>query len=53
MLTARRRCSRCRLVEDSGATWTYAAAPGSLLCFDVFSRRERSPSSRRDPSGSG
>jgi hypothetical protein len=52
VLTAGRRCSRCRLVEEGGATWTYAAAPGSLLCFGVSSRRERSPSFRCDPSGS-
>jgi hypothetical protein len=35
VLTAGRRCSRRRLDEDGGATWTYAAAPGSLLCFGV------------------
>jgi hypothetical protein len=50
VLTAGRRFGRCRLVEDGGATWTYAAAPGSLLCFGVSSRHERSPSFRRDPS---
>jgi hypothetical protein len=45
MLTAGRRCSRHRLDEDSGTPWTYAAVPGSLLCFGAPSRRGRPPPS--------
>jgi hypothetical protein len=45
VLTAGRRCSRRQLDENGGVAWTYAVAPGSLLCFGVPSRRGRPPPS--------